>query len=232
MAEGVGWKFAPLRLFPGHFELSLDNDCILWELPEAIRQWLAACDEHRCVLAEDVRPALGQFESLCGGRAMNSGIRGLAPGFHYDAALRRVLALKDREAGAPVVLRSELDEQGLQAAAVSSEREPLLVATREVSICSPFHPHRPDLGTCGAHFVGLNARHLPWRYFDRPADEWRAEHWAAKRADVRERVGLGAAARPPATGLHFRRAGPHTSEPSRPAHQHRIHHASPDHRPG
>ena len=26
MAEGVGWKFAPIRLFPGLHELALDND--------------------------------------------------------------------------------------------------------------------------------------------------------------------------------------------------------------
>jgi len=35
MAEGVGWKFAPLRIFPALHELSLDNDCIVWEAPRA-----------------------------------------------------------------------------------------------------------------------------------------------------------------------------------------------------
>src|ERR1044071_1275109 len=28
MAEGVGWKLAPMRFFPDRYELSLDNDCI------------------------------------------------------------------------------------------------------------------------------------------------------------------------------------------------------------
>ncbi|RYD81950.1 MAG: hypothetical protein EOP84_10190 [Verrucomicrobiaceae bacterium] len=37
MAEGVGWKFAPIRVFPDLHELALDNDCILWEMPKAIR---------------------------------------------------------------------------------------------------------------------------------------------------------------------------------------------------
>jgi len=52
MAEGVGWKLAPLRIFPNHYELSLDNDCILWHLPEAIGEWLGSHD--RCLFAEDV----------------------------------------------------------------------------------------------------------------------------------------------------------------------------------
>ena len=41
MAEGVAWKLAPLRVFPERWEISLDNDCILWDLPAGIRRWLA-----------------------------------------------------------------------------------------------------------------------------------------------------------------------------------------------
>jgi hypothetical protein len=41
MAEGVGWKFAPIRLGPQRHELALDNDCIIWELPDGIRRWIA-----------------------------------------------------------------------------------------------------------------------------------------------------------------------------------------------
>ena len=40
MAEGVAWKFAPLQAFPDRYELSLDNDCILWKRPAAIDNWL------------------------------------------------------------------------------------------------------------------------------------------------------------------------------------------------
>src|SRR5438067_13680288 len=36
MAEGVAWKLMPLRSFPGRFELSLDNDVVLWSMPEPI----------------------------------------------------------------------------------------------------------------------------------------------------------------------------------------------------
>ena len=61
MAEGVAWKLAPPRLFPEACELSLDNDCMLWQMPEAIHAWLGDGDPARCLLAEDVRPAFGRF---------------------------------------------------------------------------------------------------------------------------------------------------------------------------
>ena len=59
----------------------------------------------------------------------------------------------------------------------------------EVTICSPFWPHLPHLGRCGAHFVGTNARHIPWNYYDRPADEVIAEHWARHRDALYEKTG-------------------------------------------
>ena len=46
MAEGVGWKFAPLRLFPDRYELALDNDCILWDTPAALWDWLDGSDAY------------------------------------------------------------------------------------------------------------------------------------------------------------------------------------------
>jgi hypothetical protein len=184
MAEGVAWKFAPLRCFPDRWELSLDNDCILWELPTAIRRWLEAGDHELCVLEEDAKRCLGQFEDLCGPEAYNTGIRGLPPGFDLAAAMTKVLELR------PVELRSELDEQGLQAAALSLQKRPLLVSVDEVTICSPFWPHRPYLGPYGAHFVGLNARELPWRYYDRPAAECVADNWRGHQEQLHRRVGL------------------------------------------
>lgn len=182
MAEGVGWKFAPLQVFPDLHELALDNDCILWEMPGAIREWIERADSRTCVIAEDVRTCFGQFAHLCGQEPRNSGIRGLPAGFDYEAALRNVL---DEH---PVTLTSELDEQGLQIAAMSRFGAPLAVTLEEVTICSPFWPHLPHLGRCGAHFVGLNSPHIPWSYYDRPADEWMAEHWEKHRAEIVRRV--------------------------------------------
>jgi hypothetical protein len=200
MAEGAGWKFMPLQAFPGQHELALDNDVILWELPRAIRQWLYDGDSSARVLAADVRPAHGQFAELCGSAPRNSGIRGTAPGFDFEGALRNVLARK------PARLASELDEQGLQVAALSLGAMPLVVAVEEVSICSPFPPHIAGLGCCGAHFVGLNVRDIAWAYHDRPATEVRLAHWNSHRDELYRRVGLSAK-----SGISRAAAGPAAS---------------------
>ncbi|HEX6534300.1 MAG TPA: hypothetical protein VF041_06865 [Gemmatimonadaceae bacterium] len=187
LAEGVAWKFAPVRAFPDAHELSLDNDCILWAMPREIERWLR--DGDRCLIAADVRACFGQYAALCGPEPRNSGIRGLPPGFDVERALVRTLHEH------PATLTSETDEQGLQVAALSRGREPVVVGVDDVTICSPFPPHLPHLGRCGAHFVGLNARQLPWEYEGRNGADYIREHWAAHRDVLRARVGAPAPAR-------------------------------------
>ncbi len=177
MAEGAAWKFAPLRLDPNRYELHLDNDCVLWGLPDAIRAWLEE-DEPRCILAEDVAPMLGQFQALCGPAPRNSGIRGVPPGF--DLAERLAAALG--ETG--VMLRSELDEQGLVTFACSRDRPPHIVSVDDVAICGPFPPHRQRVGRCGAHFVGLNAHRLSWTHRGRPGEAHVRSNWRRLRPEL------------------------------------------------
>jgi hypothetical protein len=187
MAEGVAWKFLPLQVFADRHELALDNDVILWAAPAVMRCWLSE-PAPAPLIAEDVVAAHGAFAELCGPEPRNSGIRGLPPGFDFADALARVLTRR------PVTLDSELDEQGLQVAALSLDGAPLVVCNDDVSICSPFPPHQARPGRCGAHFVGLNAREIPWRFYDRPATEVRIEHWEALRPELYARVGLPLAA--------------------------------------
>ncbi|HVJ95021.1 MAG TPA: hypothetical protein VM580_34820 [Labilithrix sp.] len=181
MAEGAGWKLAPLRIFPDCHELALDNDCILWQMPRAVARWLQ--DDHACLLAEDVRPSFGQFARICGDAPRNAGMRGLPPGFDLERAMLELL-----ESGASLV--SELDEQGLQVAATTRDRVCHVVAVDDVTICSPFPPHLPQLGRCGAHFCGLNARDLGWQLDGRPASEFVREHWHKHRPELYARVGI------------------------------------------
>jgi hypothetical protein len=183
MAEGVGWKFAPLRVFPDRYELSLDNDCIVWEAPRAVREWLADA-RPTFVAAADVRTCFGQFGPLCGPEPLNSGIRGLPPGFELGPALEQLLEEN------PGTLRTELDEQGMQMAVLRRSGLVRVVTVDEVSICSPFPPHLPGLGRCGAHFVGLNARQLPWTMDGRPASELTSSHFARHLPELRARAGL------------------------------------------
>ena len=129
----------------------------------------------------------------------NAGIRGLPPGYDLVAAMEAVLLRADAANGRPVRLTSELDEQGLQTAALSIDGPPLAVTLEDVTVCSPFWPHRPDLGRCGAHFCGLNARHIAWDYYGRPADEWMTDHWRRHRDSLFHRVGVSA--RPGVDGI-------------------------------
>ncbi len=185
MAEGVGWKLIPPRAFPSLHELSLDNDCILWAAPPGLEHFLARADA--TLMAEDVERCLGQFQNSGVPGAVNSGIRGLPPGF---ALLPQLAAALAEHPSAPVLLGSELDEQGLQAAALHRETPCLRVRTDEVSICSPFWPRQSGLGSCGAHFVGLNSKHIPWDYFDEPGDLVRRRHWDRHRPELFWRAGL------------------------------------------
>ena len=184
MAEGVGWKLLPAQVFPERWELALDNDCIVWAMPAAVRAFLERTDA--TLMAEDVDRCLGQFDAVAPAGRINSGIRGLPPGFRLEAELQSVL----QAIGPDVLLRSELDEQGLQATALGRARTMLRVLTDEVTICSPFWPRQPELGTCGAHFVGLNSKTIPWNYFDRPGIEVRREHWDRHRAGLYRKAGL------------------------------------------
>jgi hypothetical protein len=36
----------------------------------------------------------------------------------------------------------------------------------------------------------MNAAHIPWNYYDRPADIWLEEHWRAKRPMLYEKAGI------------------------------------------
>ncbi len=202
--EGMGWKLAPLRTFPDRYELAIDNDVILWDLPAGLQQWLAEPASY--LFAEDVDRCFGAFDpqldtalTTLGVRGLNAGIRGLPPGVDLGQALTLALTQADADSrrliGKPLDLSGEIEEQGLQAAAVACLPDLHggtlhLVRLAEVNLSSPFWPKTPNFGTCGAHFIGMNARHIPWNYYDRPADDWLADHWAASRPELYDRAGL------------------------------------------
>jgi len=176
LAEGVAWKLAPFRLFPDRHELAFDNDCVLWSEPATVAAWRRT---DRCLLAADAAPAFGRFASICGPEPRNSGIRGLPP--RYDlGALTRVLAAY------PGPLATELDEQGLQVAALS---DAMVVPIEDVSISSPFPPHSEGMGRCGAHFVGLNV-HRARPYCDAATMATIAAFWDARVVSVERQVDL------------------------------------------
>jgi hypothetical protein len=187
MAEGVAWKLAPLRVLPDRWEISLDNDCILWDMPTGMRTWLEAGNPRQCLLAEDAIALYGRFAHRCGPEPRNTGIRGLPPGYPLEDVLSQLAQETDS------TLSSELDEQGLQVAAASAFARPAVVSIDDVTICSPFPPHQPSLGRRGAHFVGLNARHFPWQLNGRYAEEHIRENWDRLRPELYARIEMARA---------------------------------------
>ena len=182
LAEGVGWKFAPLHVDPELPTIALDNDVVLWQMPESIRQWMEDADS--LLIAEDVRACYGGFTPLCPAEGRNSGIRGIPKSFPLADRLRHLLECSG------VVLRSEMDEQGLQTAMISREKH-RVVTLEEVSICGYFRPHQLDLGSCGAHFVGVNIRKAPFEWNGRSGEEYVHGFWDSMKPDVMRRIWPG-----------------------------------------
>lgn len=181
MAEGVAWKLCPVRLFPQQYEISLDNDLILWSLPSGMKSWLESDAPDACLLAEDVQSAAGQFTPYLGDEALNSGIRGFPPAMDVEGALWDFIRKSGR------ILQSELDEQGLQAA-VLSRGTLFKVGIDDVSICSPFPMHHQTLGRCGVHFVGINPKTMPWILNGRPGHYATRGNWLRWRPRVLQRI--------------------------------------------
>jgi hypothetical protein len=177
MAQGVAWKFASLSLFQGRRILSLDNDVILWRMPDSIQAWLDEPDA--ALIAEDVRCCYGQFATHCPSEARNSGITGIPAEWDYQQKLR------DRLQG--VRLTSEADEQGLQTAVLTAARHKV-VPLSEVSISGYFRPHMLELGSCGAHFVGVNVKRTATTWNERPCEVYIYEYWDYRKSEVERLV--------------------------------------------
>jgi hypothetical protein len=177
LAQGVAWKFAAVAAAAGDHVLSLDNDLILWRKPPSVAAWLN--DRDSLLIAEDVRACYGQFAHLCPPEPRNSGMVGLPPFFGMETHVRGMLERTG------VRLSAETDEQGLQVALVTSRRH-RVVSLREVSISGYFRPHMLELGSCGAHFVGVNVRdNEPARGF-----------WYGCRPEVERRLRQASRAKP------------------------------------
>jgi hypothetical protein len=179
-AWGYGWKYAPVRVFPDRYELTFDNDCVVWGIPETVKRWLST-GNGLTVILEDVAPYYGQFHKRIPGN-FNGGLRGLPPGFNLAEVLRGLLEGAEHYS-------CEMDEQGLIVAALTQDAH-AVIQMADISICSPFPPHVSWIGQHGAHFVGLNAKAFDWSYYDRPALQVEREHWERIRPEVYRRVGI------------------------------------------
>ncbi len=177
MAEGVAWKFVPVRFCEDQHVLSLDNDVVLWGMPESIRLWLR--DGNSLLIAEDVKCRYGAFASQCPVQPRDSGVTGFPPGWDIERRLRELLH--------GTRMTSECDEQGLQVAMITSEPH-RLVTLEEVSISGYFRPHLLELGSCGAHFVGVNPKRSASTWQGRSIEQYAHEFWNGMRPQVEQHI--------------------------------------------
>jgi len=141
--SGPGWKLYPPRLNIDAWELWLDNDLILYEMPPAIEEFFQS---DRLLISEAFKRSYSErFDSLVPqGVNYNSGILGLPPGFDFEAHLTPLM--QDR-----VGWTDHFDEQSL-VAHIFHKHDPLIVPMKEVQVLQ----ERYIKGSHGIHFVGLN----------------------------------------------------------------------------
>jgi hypothetical protein len=145
-AQNAAWELVPPRLFIDRFEITLDGDVILWEMPSALDAWLAEGSSRSTLLAESHTPSYGAFAGMSGARACSTAIRGVPPGFDLVPAWKGVL--RDR----PAFLSTAADVQGLQVAAHVRGGDVRQVSVEDIA----FHP--PALGRCGVRFAGSDVQ--------------------------------------------------------------------------
>ena len=181
MAEGVGWKFAPLRLFPERHEIALDNDCILWALPPSLRAWLEREPSEACLLAEDVRSCFGQFAETAGRNHATAA----------SAACRPTSASSARYARCwkhtPCACAPSSTSKGCK-----PQRWHVPVRSRSShsprSRSRPRFPRISPSPAAAACTSGLNAKRIRWRVGGRAAEDMLREHYARLLPFVRARI--------------------------------------------
>jgi len=86
MAEGVAWKFAPVRLFPTPMRSRSITTSSCGRFRRRCSNGLTTATPAH---GEDVQRCLGQFSNLCDCGPVNSAYRGIPPGFDLERVSRK-----------------------------------------------------------------------------------------------------------------------------------------------
>lgn len=185
MAGGAAWRVAPPRRFTERRELALDNDVILWELPAALERWLDEEDPERCLVLGAAEEAYGRFAPACEpGPPRSAGLRAMPPRFDLTAELRTVLE------GIEGPVATSADQRGLEIAALSRLRPPLVVSLDDVPACGPTSPAASHLGHAGARFSDLNAGDPPLRRAGPATEAVCGDHFDALLSELHRRLAV------------------------------------------
>jgi hypothetical protein len=119
MAEGLAWRFAPLRIFGECCEVVLDAACELAPLAAGLWRWATSPGQRRCVVAAAPAPP---------GPGVALAIRGVPTSFDLEGALEAALAR------APELLASRGDAVALELATVACGAPPIVLRAPPPSV--------------------------------------------------------------------------------------------------
>ncbi len=152
----VAWKLYPPRLRPASHELFIDNDILLWQIPQPIHDFLLT---DAVVYTHGLFRAYGGFaESVPVHANINTGIFGVPPLFDLGKYLVSLM-----EASSSQLWLDRFDEQGMVSSILALHPRQLEISLDDVSIC---HDGARPAARCGHHFVSINSGDLRgWRNF-------------------------------------------------------------------
>lgn len=162
------WKYVPLRVDENKYELLLDSDIVLWELPKTIEEWSKS--EGLLINTDWNGANYGHYADLIDKSVVfNAGILGFPPLFHFE--LPNIECFDERF----------LTEQGfITNIFTSSGRSLFVLGKNEIfqSNANEYVNCKVDNlinNYCGAHFCGCNYAHYQhwdkfykdevWKYY-------------------------------------------------------------------
>jgi hypothetical protein len=156
------WKYAPLRLDKSAYEIIMDNDLILWNIPKTLIK--AITNNTLVALTDPAGKYYGdyrkQVENIDKKLQLNAGLVGLPPGFIIDPLEDYKVPLKD-------FFHSEQGYTALKFAEYKGSK--LLIGLNEIhqTNINPIDSHKLISEYDGGHFCGCSYGHVDhWdRYY-------------------------------------------------------------------
>jgi hypothetical protein len=120
MADGLAWRFAPLRVFSGCSEVLLDAECIVAPFARQLWRWAAAPGQRRCLVTRRSEYSPSRHSIA---------VRGVPASFDLEDALEITLSR------GPELLASAEDVIDAELEALSYGAAPVVVDARAGAAC-------------------------------------------------------------------------------------------------
>jgi hypothetical protein len=142
------WKLYPARIRKECHEIIIDNDILIYKLPEKIIKFLNS--NHVILTESHTRSYSGILKEIIPyGFNINSGIIGLPPNYDFENDIKETI--KNHK----IKWEDHTSEQTL-VAYILSKKNCEIINKKEIYINFDCHKEKIILGTCGVHMCGLN----------------------------------------------------------------------------